>query len=102
MFNIPLGPPELHRLTPQDATNILAKVHIREGSRKLHPAVLYAYTKMMNDGQWHMPGYNAMPVIINSKHELIDGHHRLTALSQSTRPIMLAIFTEIPIKQLIS
>lgn len=64
-------------ITPHDAKELLAHNHV---NRNLRDGVVRAYKQDMDRGRWTMTGE---PIQISEQGNLLNGQHRLTALSMS-------------------
>lgn len=67
-------------ITPELAKKYLGG---NEGNRKIRPQVVAAYMADMLNGNWNDSPDIVTPIMISREGRLIDGQHRLTAVSMT-------------------
>lgn len=72
-------------ITPEQAEKMLEK---NEQNRKIIKNRAYTYARAMKAGEWRLTGE---PIIISTKGMLIDGQHRLMAVTIANTPIEFAV-----------
>ena len=93
------GKPLMMTLTPAEAAIILRQVKRLPGSRPLNEDTVAEFARLMSAGEW-VNDRRAHPVMINRGLVLLNGHHRLVALSKSDRPAILPVLSEVSITDL--
>jgi len=93
------GKPLMMQLSPTEAAVILSRVKRLPGSRSLNEDNVQKFSRLMSAGEW-VNDRRAHAVMINRGLYLLNGHHRLVALSKSDKPAVLPILSEVSITDL--
>ena len=72
----------LYQITPEDAQKLLQAPGAKNRPLSLHR--VRKYTNRMKNGLWKMTGE---PIILNEAGELLDGEHRLRAITEYGKPV---------------
>lgn len=77
------------RFTPQDAARILEHVHPKQ--RKVNPERVRTLFRAMQNGKFHEPPFTFDSIAFDTEGYLVNGRHRLTALSQFSAPLSFIV-----------
>lgn len=95
------GRPVMTVVTPEQAQMILKRTKRPPSARKPDEETLRAFTLLIDRGMFESHP-RAAAVQINRQGQLLNGNHRIIALSRATKPIRLPLVTEIPLFELLT
>lgn len=78
-------------VTPNMAADWL-KLNV-ENNRAIVESRVEAYVRTINEGQWQLTPEGVM---FDTDGNLIDGQHRLTAISRASKPVKMVVWTGVP------
>lgn len=94
------GKPVMTVITPEQAQMILKRTTRPQGSRTPDEELIKAFSLLIDRGMF-VSHIRAAAVQIDRSLQLLNGNHRMIALSRATKPIRLPLVTEIPLFELL-
>lgn len=86
------------RIEKIEITPELAKKWLGQNTasnRKVSPRTVEAYAREMKAGRWHLTHQG---IAFNQSGELIDGQHRLNAILEAGVPVVMYVYTGLPVE----
>lgn len=68
-----------------------------ENNRAITEARVEAYVRTINEGQWQLTPEGVM---FDTDGNLIDGQHRLTAISRANKPVKMVVWRDVPFESM--